>query len=168
MTKPIGLREQVKILIAEQPGISSKEIAEFFTELKNHESQVSAALSVLYGEGGYRRERAAGQRSFRYWPDAEAGPQPVVTKARKQTEAGAHAECAILRERIAELEAWQAEALKRFPDLAVAPTIITAREIVAKRLKANGDANGALDVQAGRRDHTPIMQAAVDALEWAA
>lgn len=168
MTKPIGLREQVKILIGEKPGISSNEIAEFFTELTNYQSQVSAALSVLYGAGGYRRERAPGSRAFRYWPDASASPQPVVTKPRKQTEAGASHECEQLRAKVSELEEWKADAIRRFPDLAVEPVVVQARQIVAKRLRTNGDQSGAAAVLAGSRDNTPIMQATVDALEFAA
>lgn len=167
MSKPIGLREQVKILIAEQPGISSKEIAEFFTELKNHESQVSAVLSHLYGEGGYRRERTAGERSFRYWPDPDAKPQPIPHKG-KQTEVGAAVDLVALREEVVELRAWKADAIARFPALAVPPLVLKARQVVADQLRDCSDPEGAKAVLAGNRDHTTLLKAVVRALELTA
>jgi len=66
---------------------------------------------------------------------------------------------------IATLEAWKADAIKRFPDLAVDPAIITARKKVAALYRADGDNMKASAVIAGQHDHTPIMRAVASVIE---
>jgi hypothetical protein len=167
MTKPLTVREEIAVLIeaAGEAGITSQEILGFFPQQRNG---ASANLSTLYQEGGYRREPLPGVRAFRYFRDPGAPPKERVARPRKQTEAGARAECTILRERIAELEAWQADALKRFPQLAVPPLVIRAREIVAQEYREQNDPHGAQDTLAGKRDHTVMLKAVVRSLELTA
>lgn len=64
---------------------------------------------------------------------------------------------------LAELKAWKEYALRMFPQLEVATTVLRAREIVARHV----DDNLAPDVLAGRRDNCPIMKAVLEALEVA-
>ena len=65
-----------------------------------------------------------------------------------------------LEARITELEMWKMEAIERYPDLAVDPLTMRAREIVASKL----DAKQAAEVRAGRKDDCPIMLAVKEAL----
>lgn len=168
MPSSFSLQDEIKTLLKDEAdGLSTQQIAEFFPDRPYN--TISAAISTIYALGGYRRERVPGSLAYRYWCDPSVPPAPPrEIKLRVPTATGLQARLDEATAKIAELEEWKADAIKRFPDLAVPPLVITAREIVAKRLKANGDPNGAHDVLAGRRDHTPLVQATVDALEWAA
>ena len=112
-------------------------------------------------------------KAFAYRWQEGAKPQPLITRQRrdatkKPTPAGIEARLAAALDTIAELEAWKADAMRRFPGLSVPATVLRAREIVAKRLAANGDRDGSQEVLKGHRDHTILIQSTVDALEWAA
>ncbi len=70
-----------------------------------------------------------------------------------------------LRKQIAELEAWKAEAIARYPDLAVPPLVKRARQLVAEMLRSSNDHGLAGQVVAGTKDGTMMMRVCVAALE---
>lgn len=164
MPKKGIVRPEVARIIKELPGITAAEIAEFIPG--QTADTISAALSVMYRRGGYRREQEG--YGYRYWCDDSAPPPVVPRKVNTQTEAGARAECVLLREKVAELEAWKADAIARFPTLAVPPLVLKAREIVAEEYRASGDTCGAKEAVEGKRDHTMLIKAVVRSLELAA
>lgn len=170
MTK-MTFNDELLFLIKEQPGMTAVALQEFFPDKTT--ANISAALSHLYNQGNLVRERIPGSLAFAYTYQDGAKPQPLLNrqrgKARKApTPAGLEARLAAALETIAELEAWKADAQKRYPDLAVSVIVLRAREIVAKRLTANGDRHGGDEVLKGRRDDTVLIQSTIDALEYAA
>lgn len=70
-----------------------------------------------------------------------------------------------LRARVAELEAWKADAIQRYPDLAVPPLLKKARDIVAAELRASDDINQAERVELGHCDTTLPVRVALKMLE---
>lgn len=176
MTK-MTMREQLAYLIAEKPGISSTELAEFFVDFPSYKASVAGMLSTMYAQGGYRREKdanwkrpdkARGARApYCYWRDAEARPEPF-RNASHQTANGRDHEKGELLAQIAELKLWQAQAIERYPALKVPPLVLKAREIVAAQLRECDDIGGARHVEAGERDSTAIIKAVVRTLEMMA
>lgn len=71
-----------------------------------------------------------------------------------------------LRARVAELEAWQADALRRFPDLAVPEIVVRAQRIAANAVREKNP-DMAEAILAGQRNDSPIMLATIAALEEA-
>lgn len=77
----LSLQEQVAILIKELPGISTREIFQFFPG--KTVNQVSGLVSLVYAQGNYRREHmprdANGRRTgMRYWYERGALPEIEV------------------------------------------------------------------------------------------
>lgn len=97
-------------------------------------------------------------------PDGRA-PKPTPMKRKKPTNAGYEARIAAFQVQIAELEAWKADAIARFPDLAVPPVTIRARRLVAAEVRAGGDNALADQIIAGLKDTTLMVRVAVKALE---
>lgn len=161
----MSLKDQVAEIIKKNPGLTSKEIYQYFPHISYF--NVSGVLSHLYYAGDYMRQPVSGTKLFRYYFSSGAEPEARSPQKRrpKLTDAGLNARLAEANKTIADLEEWKVNAIKRFPDLAVAPVIIRAREIVAKRLELSGDGAGAREVRAGKRDNTMIMLATIDALE---
>lgn len=160
--------EIIELLRGEAEGLTTRQLHEFFPDLKYQ--AFSGKLSYAYGTGGLRREREGTSNMFRYWLDEGATPQPVVSRKhlKQPTPLAVGQEVADLRAKIAELEAWKAEAIARYPTLAVPAVVLRAREIVAADLKEHLDPQGAEQVLQGRRDDTAVIRSVVRALELAA
>lgn len=152
------------------PDISSPEIAHL---LDIAPSNVSARLSLLYRQGNLRREKkqveGARKPPFAYrWqqgfvPDQKPCQRHVNRAVEPST--GAATELAELRARLVELEAWQADAVDRFPELAVDKIVLEARRIVADEMRGREDKRGVEDVLKGRRDDSVLVRSVVAALE---
>lgn len=101
---------------------------------------------------------------YAYSPNPNPAPAPAAAqpkmKRKKPTEAGLQATVSLLREQVAELEAWKADAIRRHPDLAVSPVVLKARALAARKFpdKAN-------EIHSGRMDDKPLIQVIVEALE---
>lgn len=63
-----------------------------------------------------------------------------------------------------ELRRWKTEAIERYPDLAVSPIVLKARQMVAEEI-GSGDPTMRDAVLAGQRDGTITMRVAVKLLE---
>ena len=70
-----------------------------------------------------------------------------------------------LNEKVANLEAWKAEAIRKYPELAVAPVVLRARKLVAEELRASGDHALAKHVMDGAKDESMLIRVAAKALE---
>lgn len=171
MTK-MSFADEVLYLIKETPGITAADLVEFFPD--KTAANISALLSNIYSQGNLVREKLPHpSKAFKYTYQEGAKPQPLLSRVRENkgktpTPAGLEARLEAALETIAELEALKADAQKRYPDLAVPLVTIRAREIVAKRLAANGDKSGSEAVLKGHRDDTVLIQSTIDALEYAA
>ncbi len=93
------------------------------------------------------------------------GPSVVQTDfIASQSKASMRGRIRQLEDEVASLRTWKADALERYPDLAVDQTTLTARKLVAKILRDGGDTQGADNVLHGSRDGSMIMRATVEAL----
>lgn len=94
-------------------------------------------------------------------------PVPVAPKRKLKspTPVGYETQIAELKAQLAELEEWKANAIGRFPDLAVDPLVLRARKLVAEEFVASGDNAMADQVRRGLKDGTPMMRVTVRALE---
>lgn len=154
-----NISTEIAALLKDEPeGLTVAEIAQFFPDRST--SNISAYLSVLYAGGGYRRETAGGP-AFRYF--AEEGAVGVGIRRRnpkKPTTCTLQFRLDEALAKVEELAAWQTMALCRYPDLAVSPAVLKARQLLARRMP-----DRAADLLAGRYDDKPLVLAVVEALE---
>lgn len=170
MNPPMTMRDQLAYLIDQKPGISSVELSEFYGPKER--AGVSGMLTKMYREGGYRREKdqnykGRSRKPFRYTRDGSVTPVAEKRAIVRRTPAGEASEIERLNQRIAELEAWRADALSRYPDLGVPAEVLSARKLVAEQLREDGDVDGAKRVLSGQRDRTVLIRVAIRALEVA-
>ena len=83
--------------------------------------------------------------------------EPSLTALRAQSE--------LLVATITELAAWKDDAIRRYPDLAVDPTVLKARKLAAQEVRAGGDHTLADQIVQGRKDDTLLMRVTIKALE---
>lgn len=153
--------------------MTSTEAQQLFTDEipKSIQSQISQAS--LAGE--LLREvapRKQGDRGIKYIysfnPDFVRGAHKKRVKAsrgpNKVTDSGMAARLDIANKLVTELQAWKVDAIARYPDLAVDPTIIEARKLVARVMRDAGDRSGAEDVMSGRRDKSVAVLAVAEAV----
>lgn len=70
-----------------------------------------------------------------------------------------------LKEQVAELQRWKANAIKQYPDLAVPPSVLKARKIAADEVATAGDSALADQIRRGDQDNSLVMRVTVKALE---
>lgn len=70
-----------------------------------------------------------------------------------------------LKAQVADLLAWKADAMARYPALRVPQVVLDARKIVAQTFADKGEPDSAAKVRDGQRDKSAIMVAVVAALE---
>lgn len=160
-------------VVKAMPGVSGADVCALCPEISPREA--SKALSVMYSQGVLTRRFAPIERE-----DSKRGgarghfcctvndhPEPTppapVRQRRSPTLGGLAVQVAELKARIAELEAWKADALKRYPVLAIPPIVIRARRITTEALR-DVDRPTADRIEAGLMDRSPIMLATIHAL----
>jgi hypothetical protein len=163
-------RQQVIEIIKEMPGLTASEIRELLSD--DQKCFTDSALNYYSSRGALtwttKPNPRAGRKMVRAYSLAPEGTMPVQYKRRKKasaTPAGEVETIRLLREEIAELKAWKAAAITRYPDLAVDPAVLRARKIVADIFAKMGDPREAEHARAGKLDERPIMLAALAALE---
>lgn len=158
-------------IIRLMPGLTSTEIAELMPHVKK--TTIAPAVHMLKNLGAIKTE------GHKLITCANGKPKPVPTyvlsneptsnvvkmKQREPTEVGLRAQLESLKVKVSELEAWKADAIARYPDLAVDPVVLKARKLVASELRTSGDTNLASEVEAGRKDSTLMMRVTIKALE---
>lgn len=169
------LENQIMHIVRERPGLAVRELAEFFPDRPR--SSISGRTSVMIARGDLRRE-------WRPHPKAQKGVRGAtkegvlfisngapVPKPRKVSAPPSSALVDHLRAEVETLKAWRAEAIARYPDLAVDPLLLKARQIVAKAIKdknEGGWADAYQQVISGQRDNSVAIVATLAALEQAA
>ena len=156
MTKQIIYDKDIIDIVEAEPGIDAIRMAAFFGV--DHKT-VSERARRLYREGKVDRRdiQLKGVRGvlYGYFPGTGTPPIPDERKRKVPTPAGIDATIKDLREQLAHLEEWKAEALRRHPDLAVSELTLKARRIVQQTNPGH----------APFRDDSPIMLAVMAALE---
>lgn len=152
------------------PGVTAREIYTLIPHIPK--GTISYALHALKSDGkivtdGTRKlDTAGGSRAFvTYKINDNPTPTKEGRKTKQPTTAGLREQVERLRKQVAGLEAWKAAALQRCPDLAVAPTVIKARKLVADEVRTNGDPLLADQIIRGMKDETLLVKVAVKALE---
>lgn len=132
------------------PGITSPQLKEVM-QLKNPHG-VDSTLHYLVKQGRLRRDGI--KRPQGYYIATKDAPKPITTDAGDKIRD--------LQAKVAELEAWKADAIARYPDLGIPPLLKRARQIAAKRFKSEPAHS---DIVSGRKDNSALILAIMDALE---
>lgn len=176
--------EEILEIIREMPGVTSGNIVELMPHA--NKQSIYAALNAQYIRGNLIRSQAPAEGKGRpafLWSIAPAGTKPPVVKKKKKVPSKPYpysdeyfvglekvaadisaTTIQSLRNQVAALETWKTEAIARYPDLAVDPIILKARNIVAEELDAS-DRDAAAQVRAGKRDGVLAMRLVVKMLE---
>ena len=168
----MNVADEVMELVREMPYITSGQVIEFMPHARKQ--TVYSTLNSFYGRGLLLREPVprepgkGGPQCFA-WKVNDA-PVPV-RKVRAATPLSANEVVVtgtttldFLRNRVAELEAWQRDAIERYPDLAISATMLKARQIVAQEI-GDSDPKSRAAVLAGQRDGSLPMRLTVKLLE---
>lgn len=162
-----SLKEEIFEIVKTMPGSVAGDIRQLTS--KPTGNSVYSLLSALVQQGALRTEEGplVNNRPVRIYFIGDGQPPAFRRKpaSPKQTASGEAATCAILREEIAELKAWKEAAIRRYPDLAVDPLVLKARQIVSAIFADQGDAVQAAHALEGKLDKRPIMLATLSALE---
>jgi len=160
------VKSEVLEVVREMPGIIAADVHQLMPHVKRQ--AVYAALSNLEMEGAISSVKIPSPNGTRFQiKQYTVGGEPRSlrpAKAKKPTDAAKAFMSADHVAKIAELEAWKAAAIARFPDLAVDPDVIKARKIVSDMLEKSGDLALAHAVAAGQKDETMLVRAVVAAL----
>ena len=139
---------QTEILeaIREKPGITSTELIERLNVMDK--AEVYQPLHQMDKDGLIKRDNA---RPKHCYPIDDA----LRVKAEHNTDL-----IATLSREVSELKEWRAQAIARFPELAISPKVLKASEMVARHFPDRRDA-----ILRGSYDEKPIMKVCLDAME---
>lgn len=70
-----------------------------------------------------------------------------------------------LKDQVAELQRWKANAIKQYPDLAVPSSVLKARKVVADEVAATGDSALADQIRRGDQDNSLMMRVTIKVME---
>ena len=165
------ITEEVLEIIREMPGVTSGNIIELMPH--TNKQTIYATLNAQYIRGVVVRETeesdGKGRPAFQWSMAPEGTTPPVKGRTVKPTIAGPVPDTSItfspiLFRELEDLRRWKAEAITRYPDLAVDPIILKARNIVAEEMDGVDD-DYAAAVRAGKRDGVLAMRLVVKMLE---
>jgi hypothetical protein len=157
----MSVYKEVREIITQMPNITVDEILELMPH--STKARVSSALWVGTTKGEFVRDDS---RPARYTlAVGDFKPVSKLRKSKDKTVSNSALEDQIntLKSEIQELKAWKQDAIKRFPELSVAPVVFRARKIAAEQYKS--DANMAQNIMSGNFDNKPLIAAIVAALE---
>lgn len=151
--------KDIRLVLKELPNLTNQEICELLPQHNpltvRKRIQIMEAQNQLLVTARPRPPGSKGRSTLKVY---DINPNPKRTVAVKPLTNDAISE---LKAKVAELEAWKSQAIARFPDLAVEPSVLRARQLVAKRF-TNGEAQAILR---GDWDAKPIMQVVLEAFE---
>lgn len=168
----MSTESEIKETLRLMPNLTSAEIHKLLPDRRI--GAVHTAVSKMLHSGvihvsGHKGEVTARGREVRQRTYALGrGDATLPLPTRKNnipTPIGYAAQINALKAQIEELEKWKHAALERYPDLAVAPTVLRARQLVADELAAGGDNILAAAVRRGEKDTTLMMRVTIKALE---
>jgi len=70
-----------------------------------------------------------------------------------------------LKDQVAELQRWKANAIRQYPDLAVPSSVLKARKVVADEVAATGDSALADQIRRGDQDNSLMMRVTIKVME---
>ncbi len=162
---------EVLEIIREMPGVTSTEII----SLMPHRSKAAITSMVFWlknkgiieasGKKAFTAKNGDTKHAPTYTLSSNPTPNIVKMKRKAPTEAALHMQIKQLVNTITELEAWKRDAISRYPDLAVDPTVLKARKLVAEEVRAGGDHTLADQIARGLKDETLMMRVTIKALE---
>lgn len=176
-TKPSTINEILEIVTA-LPGATSGQIIDLMPHVKKQ--SVYAGLNNLYVRGLVTREKVGSSTQGRpayAWSVNPDGKPPVVVRKVKPSNTLRWNSCSVstrppeppadLYGELEELRRWKADAIARYPDLAVDPLVLKARNMVAEEI---GSADTVMRdaVLRGERDGALPMRVALKLLEGVA
>lgn len=178
-TKPSTINEILEIVTA-LPGATSGQIIDLMPHVKKQ--SVYAGLNNLYVRGLVTREKVGSSAQGRpayAWSVNPDGKPPVVARKVKPSTTLRWNTCAVstrppepspvlmFQSELEELRRWKADAIARYPDLAVDPLVLKARNMVAEEI---GSADTVMRdaVLRGERDGALPMRVALKLLEGVA
>lgn len=154
-------------IIENLPGCTSKQICDLAPHIKF--SQIHARLTVLFAQGKISRVRipnpdtAQIKRNKVVWSyTIGSGKPPINPKLIKKNE---YRNDPCILEELEELRHFKIEAIKRYPELAIAPEMLVARQVAYDYYMSIKDTDHARKAKAGLLDNTPVIQIAVRAAE---
>lgn len=164
----MSIGSEIEEIVREMGPVTVAEIAQLMPHTNS--SNLAAHLCHLENKGLVSSERidnpkgrARGHRSVKRYTIGGT-PRAKPHKLKSPTPKAQAFNDSELRGKIAELEAWKASAIARYPDLGVDPDVLAARKIVHKMLIESHERNLAADVIAGKKDETMLVRAVVAAL----
>lgn len=162
------IQKEILEIVRELPGVTSEEI----TALMPHTTRQSVRheLKRLAFKGKIdrviKKKPGEGGRQPYAYSISQTGKPPLKLVPKKAPPVVSECLVSALRAEIAELKAWKAEAIRRYPDLGVPPEVLAARKIVAETM--SGDKMFVDSLMRGEKDNLPIMKVALKAMEMAA
>lgn len=151
----MGTTSEVMEIVRELPGLTSGEIVNLMPHVKSQ--SVYSRLYTMMTNGAVRREN-------KLWY-LGGGVAQMNRKLAETASTSDATTIATLLAKVAALEGWKADAIGRYPDLAIPPLLKRARDIVAKELLETGDRKGAADVENGLRDNALPVRLVLKMLE---
>lgn len=177
MGKMTDARKEVIEILTNLPDSTTRDVSTLMPHVPFGTTASVLHLLKLEGiveESGHNEITTADgkkRKQTTYRISANPTPVPVEPKVKRKqqgpTNAGYEARITELKAQIAELEQWKADAISRFPDLAVSPMVVIARKLVADEVRKSGDNRLADEIIAGRNDNTMLMRVTLKALEEA-
>ena len=162
--------DEIKSILKVMPDLTVHDLAELLPDIKKQTiyATVSRAYQlgelVITGQSPIVHENGKTMNNSRYAVSDNPVPLTPQRKMDSPTPVGYTAQINALKKQIAEMEQWKADALQRYPDLAVAPIVLRARKIVASEL-ASSDPALAEQVRRGQKDTSLMMRVTITALE---
>lgn len=170
------INSEILEVVKNLPGVTSGQIVEFMPHV--NKQTVYANLHSMYLRGELSRDLDDAAKDGRgrppyKWSISATGKPPMVRKV-KPSEVQRFNDCVVttrpavppadLYGELEELRRWKADAIARYPDLAVDPLVLKARQMVAEEI---GDTDAAMRdaVLAGQRDGALPMRVALKLLE---
>lgn len=151
------------ILVQFPEGLTSAELTDLLPEVKGGGDAISSILTNLKSSGVVKvtgsRPSTRSTKILAVHSVAKDYSEHNYKKPAKTTPtaAGLQARLSEALSKIEALEAWKADAIKRFPILGVEPSLAEARERVAAFFRENGDPERSKEIQAGLRDKSPMV-----------
>ena len=172
MSKASDTREEVLEILRAMPGATAVDVY----DLMPHSSKavVSGMLHYLKKTGQIITDSKSAakvsggvRRMLQYRISDNPVPLAPKIKTKQPTEAGLQARLDEAHGKIVVLQLWKEEAIRRFPDLAVPPALLKARQLVADEFRNGGDKLIADEIIAGHKDNIVPIRVALKALEVA-
>ena len=153
--------EQILEIVKAMPGSRLNEISAL---VDFRRQSVSARLSELKRKGQVRHEPNGTYYIGDGTPPKAVIPKKLRMKPEKVEKITMGQKLDILEQEVAELLEWKAEAIRRYPDLAVSKELLAARQVAIDYYSKLNDQQKIKEIRTGKLDETPLIQVALLAM----